>query len=121
MVNNSFDDKKEILEDDNVRDNGSLSDEKAKKTYNDLLNTAWIHKILLNRTIRVVILTAVIAICLPTFVYMIFYSRELNPTNYKQEYGTCGYYDIYHLPCGPKVMEFSLFCFFFFFCMLFFF
>lgn len=72
--------------------------------------TAWIHEILLHRTVRAVVLTAIIAICLPTFVYLIFYSRELNPTNYIKEYGTCGYYDIYHLPCGPKVILFHYCC-----------
>lgn len=70
--------------------------------------TSWFHEILLNRTTRAITLTMVLAICLPTFCYMFFYSRELNPRSHEKEYGTCGYYDIFLLPCGPKVNLFSI-------------
>lgn len=66
---------------------------------------AIIHVILLNRTFRVILLTAAIGVCLPTIFYMTFYSREFLLASHMTQYGTCGYYDVYHLPCGVEVSE----------------
>lgn len=80
---------------------------------------AFYHAILLNRTFRVVLTTATVGICLPMIFYLVFYSREWGSGFQPQEYGTCGYYDVYHLPCGIEVLFFLIFTFYIgFFCVV---
>ncbi|XP_063708742.1 uncharacterized protein LOC134837304 [Culicoides brevitarsis] len=99
------DDTNEIMDDVELQEYGypiKYPEEISRKENKKYGKTSFIHELLLNRTMRAMIVTIAVAICLPTLAYVVFYSRELNPIAYVKEYGTCGYYDIYFLPCGPK-------------------
>lgn len=75
---------------------------------NDETRPDLIHIILLNRTLRIIIVMVISAILLPIAFYLIYFSREITEGIRKVEFGSCSHPALYHVPCGYEVKEFLI-------------
>jgi hypothetical protein len=78
----------------------------AKKLISSLsahfLEPSIIHVILLNRTLRILLVLAIFCILIPLVDYFYFYSSET--AEYQiDDSGICSHYPIYQIPCGSEV------------------
>uniref|UniRef100_A0A8D8F4U0 Lysosomal alpha-glucosidase n=1 Tax=Culex pipiens TaxID=7175 RepID=A0A8D8F4U0_CULPI len=61
---------------------------------------AFIHVLLLNKTIRLFFVLGVAAIVIPAFAYLFFFSQEIGHAPRQLLTGTCGHPTLYHIQCG---------------------
>ncbi|XP_062554913.1 neutral alpha-glucosidase C-like isoform X2 [Armigeres subalbatus] len=61
---------------------------------------AFIHVLLLNKTIRLFVILTLAAIVIPAFSYLFFFSQEIGHAPKQQLVGTCGHPTLYHIQCG---------------------
>nr|XP_029720569.1 lysosomal alpha-glucosidase-like isoform X2 [Aedes albopictus] len=65
-----------------------------------LCGPAFIHVLLLNKTIRLFVVLGLAAIVIPAFAYLFFFSQEIGHAPKQQLVGTCGHPTLYHIQCG---------------------
>lgn len=61
---------------------------------------AFIHVLLLNKTLRLFVILGLAAIVIPAFAYLFFFSQEIGHAPKQQLMGTCGHPTLYHIQCG---------------------
>ncbi|XP_065094866.1 lysosomal alpha-glucosidase-like [Ochlerotatus camptorhynchus] len=61
---------------------------------------AFIHVLLLNKTLRLFVILGLAAIVIPAFAYLFFFSQEIGHAPKQQLVGTCGHPTLYHIQCG---------------------
>ncbi|XP_058116591.1 probable maltase-glucoamylase 2 [Anopheles ziemanni] len=61
---------------------------------------AFIHILLLNKTIRLFVVLGLASVVIPVFAYLFFFSREIGHDSKRDIIGTCGHPALYHIPCG---------------------
>uniref|UniRef100_A0A182R4X0 P-type domain-containing protein n=1 Tax=Anopheles funestus TaxID=62324 RepID=A0A182R4X0_ANOFN len=61
---------------------------------------AFIHILLLNKTIRLFVVLGLASVVIPAFAYLFFFSKEIGHGNKRDIIGTCGHPTLYHIPCG---------------------
>uniref|UniRef100_A0A182J7G9 Uncharacterized protein n=1 Tax=Anopheles atroparvus TaxID=41427 RepID=A0A182J7G9_ANOAO len=61
---------------------------------------AFIHILLLNKTIRLFVVLGLASVVIPVFAYLFFFSREIGHDSKRDIIGTCGHPTLYHIPCG---------------------
>ncbi|XP_049537383.1 lysosomal alpha-glucosidase-like [Anopheles darlingi] len=61
---------------------------------------AFIHVLLLNKTIRLFVVLGVGSVIIPVFAYLFFFSKEIGHGSKRDIIGTCGHPTLYHVPCG---------------------
>ncbi|XP_058058834.1 lysosomal alpha-glucosidase-like [Anopheles bellator] len=68
---------------------------------------AFIHVLLLNKTIRLFVVLAVASVIVPVFAYLFFFSKEIGHGGQRDIIGTCGHPSLYHVPCGSTNLSLS--------------
>lgn len=63
---------------------------------------ALIHVILLNRTLRILIVMFISVCVIPPLIYHFFYAQKIFALQENRVLGTCGHQPIYHVPCGQE-------------------
>lgn len=66
----------------------------------NLPGPAFIHVLLLNKTIRLFFVLGLAAVVIPAFAYLFFFSQEIGHAPKHQLVGTCGHPTLYHIQCG---------------------
>ncbi|XP_058817765.1 lysosomal alpha-glucosidase-like [Topomyia yanbarensis] len=61
---------------------------------------AFIHVLLLNKTLRLFFILGAAAVVIPAFAYLFFFSQEIGHEPKQQLVGTCGHPTLYHIQCG---------------------
>uniref|UniRef100_A0A182MTI5 P-type domain-containing protein n=1 Tax=Anopheles culicifacies TaxID=139723 RepID=A0A182MTI5_9DIPT len=61
---------------------------------------AFIHILLLNKTIRLFVVLGLASVVIPAFAYLFFFSKEIGHGTKRDIIGTCGHPTLYHIPCG---------------------
>lgn len=61
---------------------------------------AFIHVLLLNKTLRLFIILGLATVVIPAFAYLYFFSQEIYHEPRQALVGTCGHPTLYHIQCG---------------------